>query len=78
LAAALTTFASSFVEAIPIVSAKPTCSRTVARSRVAISSGEPEISSRPRTSRKASSIDRPSTTGEVSSKSVNTARLAST
>jgi hypothetical protein len=31
----------------------------------------------PRTSRKASSIDSPSTTGDVSSKTANSARLAS-
>ena len=37
----------------------------------------PAIRSIPRTSRKASSIDSPSTTGDVSSKTANIARLAS-
>ena len=45
----------------------PTRSRTASRSRVAISSGEPESRRRPGTSRNASSIDRPSTSGVVSS-----------
>jgi hypothetical protein len=58
--------------------ASPTLSRTRARSLLAICSGEPEIRSRPDTSRKASSKDSPSTTGEVSSKISKSALLAST
>ena len=78
MAWALATFASSFVVAMPTVIGSPTCSCTAARSRVAISSGLPEISCSPRTSRNASSIDTRSTTGAVSSKIATTARLAST
>ena len=55
----------------------PTRSRTATRSRDAISTGVPAIRSIPRTSRKASSIDSPSTTGEASSNTANIARLAS-
>ena len=46
------------------------------RSRPAISAGVPAIRRIPRTSRNASSIDIPSTTGAVSSKTANTALLA--
>ena len=78
LALRLAIFARTFVFAIPTLSGSPTCSRTRARSLTAISSGEPEIRSSPRTSRKASSSPSPSTTGEVSRNTSNTALLAST
>ena len=52
--------------------------RTSRRNRAAISTGEPEIRSSPLTSRNASSIDRPSTSGAVCSKTSNSALLAST
>ena len=48
-----------------------------ARSRRAMSIGFPAIRRRPLTSRKASSIDNPSTIGVVSSNTSNTALLAS-
>ena len=64
--------------ATPTVMGSPVCSRTSRRRRRAISSGEPTLRPMPRTSRKASSIDRPSTTGEVRANTSNTARLAST
>ena len=51
----------------------PTSSRTRSRNRAAISTGAPAIRRIPRTSMNASSIDSPSTTGDVSSKIVNTA-----
>ena len=47
------------------------------RSRTAISSGVPAIRRSPRTSRNASSIEIPSTSGVVSPKISNTALLAS-
>jgi hypothetical protein len=75
-AAALATFARCFVRATPTVTARPASARTRARSRAAIASGEPEMRSSPRTSRNASSIERPSTTGAVSRKIANTVRLA--
>ena len=68
LATPLATFARNFVLAIPTVIGNPTRSRTSARSRVAISVGLPESRLTPRTSRNASSIERPSTSGAVSSK----------
>ncbi len=73
----LATLARNFVRAMPTVIGSPTCSRTRARSRTAISRGEPAIRRIPRTSRKASSIEMPSTRGVVSSKIANTALLAS-
>ena len=45
--------------------------------RTAISCGVPLMCPSPRTSRKASSIDNPSTSGDMSSKTLNTALLAS-
>ena len=63
--------------ATPTVTGSPTRSRTSRRSRPAISIGEPEIRSSPRTSRNASSIERPSTSGVVASNTSNTALLAS-
>src|SRR5207253_1781299 len=77
LATPLATLARNLVRATPTVIGRPTCSRTSARSRLAISTGEPATSCIPPTSRNASSIDRPSTTGVVRSKTSNTARLAS-
>ena len=77
LATALATLARNLVRAMPTVIGSPTCSRTRRRSRCAISVGVPEIRSSPRASRKASSIDRPSTSGVVSSKISKTALLAS-
>jgi hypothetical protein len=70
--------ARNFVVATPTLSGRPIRSRTSRRSRAAISVGEPEIRSRPLTSRNASSIDRPSTCGAVCSNTSNTALLAST
>jgi hypothetical protein len=76
-ASPLATFAINRVVATPTVIGRPTRSRTSRRSRTAMSSGEPEIRSRPRTSRNASSIDTFSTTGAVSAKTSETALLAS-
>ena len=64
----LATLARNFVLATPTVMGKPTRSRTSRRSRSAISTGVPEIRFMPRTSRNASSIESPSTSGVVSSK----------
>ena len=77
MATALATLARCLVLATPTVIGSPTRSRTSRRSRAAISAGEPAIRSIPRTSRNASSIDSPSTSGEVSSNTSNTALLAS-
>jgi len=55
---------------------RPTRSRTLARSRFAISSGGSASRLIPRTSRNASSIESPSTSGVVSSNTSNTALLA--
>ncbi len=78
LADALATLARCFVAAMPTVIGSPTWSRTSCRRLSAIWRGEPEMCSRPRTSRNASSIDSASTSGAVSSNTRNTARLAST
>jgi hypothetical protein len=64
-------------EELRAVMGRPTRSRTWSRRRTAISLGEPATRRSPPTSRKASSIDRPSTSGVVSSKTSNTALLAS-
>jgi hypothetical protein len=64
------------VLAIPTVMGRPTRSRISRRSRAAMSVAEPEIRSSPRTSRNASSIESPSTSGVVCSKTSNTALLA--
>ena len=77
MATPLATFARNFVRAIPTVIGRPTRSSTSRRSLTAISVGEPEIRPSPRTSRKASSIDRPSTSGVVFSNTLKTALLAS-
>src|SRR4051794_276458 len=69
--------ARNFVRATPTVIGKPTRSRTSVRSRSAIAAGEPASRSIPRTSRKASSMDSPSTSGEASSNTANMALLAS-
>src|ERR687898_432631 len=77
-ATALATLARNFVRATPTVIGSPTRSRTSRRSRSAIFTGAPKARSIPLTSRNASSIDRPSTRGDVSPKSSNPAQLAST
>ncbi len=77
-AARLAILASSRVRAAPTVTASPTSCRTSLRSRAAIARAVPEIRSRPRTSRNASSSESPSTTGAVRSNTANSARLAST
>jgi len=77
LATALATLARNFVLATPTVMGSPTRARTSPRRRAAISAGVPAIRSIPRTSRKASSIDSPSTSGVVSSNTRYTALLAS-
>ena len=74
---ALATLARCFVVATPTVIGSPTSSRTRARSRSAIRRGVPAKCSIPRTSRNASSIEMPSTTGDMSSKTAKTALLAS-
>ena len=77
LATPLATLARNLVLATPTVIGRPTRSRTSARSRAAISEGVPETRPIPRTSRNASSIDSPSTSGVVCSNTSNTALLAS-
>ena len=62
---------------MPTVIGSPTSSSTRRLSRTAISRGAPAIRRMPRTSRNASSIDSPSTSGVVSRKMSNTALLAS-
>ncbi len=64
------------MRATPTVIGSPTSSRTRSRSRFAIASGVPAIRCIPRTSMNASSIDNPSTKGDVSSKIRNTSLLA--
>jgi hypothetical protein len=78
LATPLATLARNFVRATPTVIGSPTSSSTLCRRRSAICGGVPDMCSSPLTSRKASSIDRASTTGAVSRKISNTALLAST
>jgi hypothetical protein len=73
----LATLARNLVRATPTVTGRPTFSRTSRRSRTAISSGGPAIRRMPRASRKASSIDNASTSGDVSSNTSKTALLAS-
>ena len=77
LATPLATLARNFVRATPTVIGRPTRSRTSRRRRTAMSIGGPEIRPIPRTSRKASSIESPSTSGDVSAKTSKTALLAS-
>jgi hypothetical protein len=77
LLTALATLARNLVRATPTEMASPTSARTRARSRTAISSGVPAIRRSPPTSRKASSIEIPSTSGVVSRKIAKTALLAS-
>ena len=64
-ATALATLARNFVLATPTVIGSPTRSSTSRRSRSAISTGVPKARSTPRTSRNASSIESPSTSGVV-------------
>ena len=77
LATPLATLARNFVRATPTVIGRPTLASTSRRSRAAISAGVPAIRRSPPTSRNASSIDSPSTSGVVSSNTSNTALLAS-
>ena len=77
MATPLATFARNLVLATPTVIGRPTCSSTRRRNRTAICTGVPVIRSSPRTSRNASSIERPSTSGAVSLNTSNTALLAS-
>ena len=72
----LATFAKNFVRATPTVMGIPTRSRTSLRRRAPISDGRPEIRRSPPTSRNASSIDIPSTSGVVSRKTSNIDLLA--
>ncbi len=65
------------MRATPTVIGRPTRRRTSRRSRTAISTGRPTLRVIPATSRNASSIEIPSTTGARSSKTRNTALLAS-
>ena len=76
-ATALATLARNFVRAIPTVIGSPTSSRTLRRSLTAISEAGPARRLSPRTSRNASSIESPSTSGVVSSNTSKTALLAS-
>ena len=64
---ALATLARNLVRATPTEIGSPTRSSTSRRSRRPISAGVPAMRSIPRTSRKASSMDSPSTSGVVSS-----------
>ena len=77
LATPLATLARNFVRATPTVIGRPTSRITFSRRRRAICTGVPETRAKPETSRNASSIDSASTSGVVSSKTSNTARLAS-
>ena len=76
LATALATLARNFVRATPTVMGSPTRSSTCRRSRSAIAVGVPALRRRPPTSRNASSIESPSTSGVVSANTSKTARLA--
>ena len=73
----LATLARNFVRATPTVIGNPTSRSTSARRRDAIAAGVPAIRHRPPTSRNASSIDSPSTSGVTSWNTSNTALLAS-
>ena len=76
LAVWLAILARCLVVATPTVIGSPTSSRTRARSVSAICRGVPAKCSIPRTSRNASSIEIPSTTGDMSSNTANTSLLA--
>jgi hypothetical protein len=76
LATPLATLARNLVLATPTVMGRPTRSRTSWRRRTAISAGVPEIRHSPPTSRNASSMESPSTSGVVCRKTSNTALLA--
>ncbi len=76
LATRLATLARNFVRATPTVIGSPTRCATSPRSRRATSTAGPRIRRRPPTSRNASSIEMPSTSGVVSRKTSKTARLA--
>ena len=74
MATPLATLARNLVDAIPTVIGRSTRRRTSWRRRAAISTGVPDTRRRPPTSRNASSIDMPSTSGVVDSNTSNTAR----
>jgi hypothetical protein len=76
LATPLATLARNFVRATPTVIGSPTSAATRCRSRAAMSRGSPAIRRSPPTSRNASSMEIPSTSGVVSRNTANTARLA--
>ncbi|MFN8152025.1 MAG: hypothetical protein U0R24_12990 [Solirubrobacterales bacterium] len=69
-------FASVFERATPTLIGSPSSSRTWRRSFAAIHSAVPEMRSRPPTSRKASSSERPSTVGAVLRKTAKSSLLA--
>ena len=75
---ALATLARYFVRAIPTEIGSPTSSRTRRRSATAMSTGSPTSRRSPPTSRNASSMEMPSTSGVVLRKISKTARLAPT
>ena len=78
LATPLATLARNFVRATPTVIGRPTRSQHLApQPHGDLDRRAREPRSSPRTSRNASSIERPSTSGVVSSKTANTALLAS-
>ncbi len=64
------------MRATPTVMGSPTRASTSCRRRAAMSIGEPAIRHSPPTSRKASSIEIPSTSGVVSANTAKTALLA--
>ena len=72
LLTALATLARNLVRATPTEMASPTSARTRSRNRTAICSGVPAMRRRPPTSRNASSMESPSTSGVVSRKIANT------
>ena len=76
LATPLATLARNLVLATPTVIGRPTRSRTSRRRRMAISTGVPETRHSPPTSRNASSMESPSTSGVVCRKTSNTSLLA--
>ena len=76
LAMALATLARYLVRATPTEMGRPARSRTSRRSWAAMVDGRPRMRRSPPTSRKASSMDTPSTSGVVSAKTAKTSLLA--
>ena len=76
LQSALDTLARYLVRATPTEIGRPTFSRTSVRSCCAIVDGAPRMRRSPPTSRNASSMEMPSTSGVVSRKTSKTSRLA--